>query len=234
MITALLDIGQSLLNGFTFTVELTIIGVFGGLGIGVLLAIGDLYGGWFVSAVIRLYVEVFRGSPIIVQLFIGQYGIPELIDYMIVHFGLPQYFLIAMNPYVTIFLVFVLNSGAYQKGYIKGAMETVFEDQMMTGLSVGMSKAQTILYIILPQALRIVIPAWSNEFCSLTKSTSAVALIGFSDLTMAGKNIAGFTYDVIGAYLLVAVIYLGWITAFTKVADIVYEKKKIPGIELSL
>lgn len=234
MLTALLDIGQTLLNGFVFTVELTIIGVFGGLGIGILLAIGDMYGGRFISTIIRLYVEVFRGSPIIVQLFIAQYAIPELIDYMIVHFDLPQYFLIAMNPYITVFLVFVLNSGAYQKGYIKGAMETVFEDQMMAGLSVGMSRVQTIYHIILPQALRIVIPAWSNEFCSLTKSTSAVALIGFSDLTMAGKNIAGITYDVIGAYLLVAVIYLGWITAFTKAADIVYEKKKIPGIELSL
>jgi polar amino acid transport system permease protein len=234
MLTVLLDIGQTLLNGFAFTIELTIIGVFGGLGIGILLAIGDMYGGRFVSTIIRLYVEVFRGSPIIVQLFIAQYAIPELIDYMIVHFGLPQYFLIAMNPYITVFLVFVLNSGAYQKGYIKGAMETVFEDQMVAGLSVGMSRVQTIYHIILPQALRIVIPAWSNEFCSLTKSTSAVALIGFSDLTMAGKNIAGITYDVIGAYLLVAVIYLGWITAFTKAADIVYEKKKIPGIELSL
>jgi polar amino acid transport system permease protein len=234
MLTVLLDIGQTLLNGFVFTIELTIIGVFGGLGIGILLAIGDMYGGRFISTIIRLYVEVFRGSPIIVQLFIAQYAIPELIDYMIVHFDLPQYFLIAMNPYITVFLVFVLNSGAYQKGYIKGAMETVFEDQMMAGLSVGMSRVQTIYHIILPQALRIVIPAWSNEFCSLTKSTSAVALIGFSDLTMAGKNIAGITYDVIGAYMLVAAIYLGWITAFTKVADIVYEKKKIPGIELSL
>jgi polar amino acid transport system permease protein len=233
MLTPMLDIGQSLLNGFTFTVELTIIGIFGGLAIGTLLAIGDMYGGRFVSALIRVYVEIFRGSPIIVQLFIAQYAIPELTQLLIVHYGLPSFFLVVMNPYVTIFLVFALNSGAYQKGYIKGAMETVFEDQMMAGLSVGMSKAQTVFFIILPQALRIVIPAWSNEFCSLTKSTSAVALIGFTDLTMAGKDIAGLTYNVLGAYSLVAVIYLGWITLFTKIADVIYEKKKIPGIELS-
>ena len=233
MLTPMLDIGQSLLNGFTFTVELTIIGIFGGLGIGIALAIGDMYGGRLVSALIRVYVEIFRGSPIIVQLFIAQYAIPELTQLLIVHYGLPSFFLVVMNPYVTIFLVFALNSGAYQKGYIKGAMETVFEDQMMAGLSVGMSKAQTVFFIILPQALRIVVPAWSNEFCSLTKSTSAIALIGFTDLTMAGKDIAGFTYNVIGAYSLVAVIYLGWITLFTKIADVIYEKKKIPGIELS-
>ena len=234
MLTVMLDIAPLLLNGFLFTVELTLIGIFGGLAIGIALAIGDLYGGRFVSAIIRVYVEVFRGGPILVQLFILQYAIPELTYFLIVHYGLPPYFLIAMNPYVTGFLVFALNSGAYQKGYIKGAMETVFEDQMTAGLSVGMSKAQTISHVILPQALRIVIPAWSNEFCSLTKSTAAVALIGGFDLTAVGKTIAGLTYDVIGAYSLVAVIYLAWVTAFTKIADIVYEKKKIPGIELSV
>ena len=221
MLTAMLDIGPLILNGFIFTVELTLIGIFGGLAIGIVLAIGDLYGGKIASALIRLYVEFFRGSPILVQLFIVQYALPELTR-------------IPINPYVTSFAVFALNSGAYQKGYIKGAMETVFEDQMMAGLSVGMSKAQTISNVILPQALRIVIPAWSNEFCSLTKSTAAVALIGGFDLAAVGKTIAGLTYDVIGAYSLVAVIYLVWITAFTKAADIIYEKKKIPGIELSV
>ena len=191
MLTPFLDIGPLLLNGFIFTVELTLIGIFGGLAIGIVLAIGDMYGGPFVSAVIRVYVEFFRGSPILVQLFIVQYALPELTNWLIVVHGFPPYFLVAINPYVTAFLVFALNSGAYQKGYIKGAMETVFEDQMIAGLSVGMSRAQTISNVILPQALRIVIPAWSNEFCSLTKSTAAVALIGGFDLTAVGKTIAG-------------------------------------------
>jgi len=234
MLIPFLDIGPLLLNGFIFTVELTLIGIFGGLAIGIALAIGDMYGGPFVSAIIRVYVEIFRGSPILVQLFIVQYALPELTNWLIVYHGFPSYFLVALNPYATAFLVFALNSGAYQKGYIKGAMETVFEDQMVAGLSVGMSRAQTISNVILPQALRIVIPAWSNEFCSLTKSTAAVALIGGFDLTAVGKTIAGLTYNVIGAYTLVAIVYLAWITLFTKVADIVYEKKKIPGIELSV
>jgi polar amino acid transport system permease protein len=233
-LTPMLDIGALLLNGFIFTVELTLVGIFGGLGIGILLAIGDMYGGKVVSGLIRVYVEFFRGSPILVQLFITQWGLPELTKILIDQHGFPGFIQIMMNPYVTGYLVFALNSGAYQKGYIKGAMETVFEDQMLAGLSVGMSKAQTIVNVILPQALRIVIPAWSNEFCSLTKSTSAVALIGGFDLTAVGRTIAGLTYNVIGAYSLVAVVYLVWITAFTKVADIVYERKKIPGIEISV
>jgi polar amino acid transport system permease protein len=234
MLTTLLDIAPLVINGFIFTVELTLIGIFGGLGIGIVLAIGDLYGGKVVSAFIRVYVEFFRGSPILVQLFIVQYALPQLSNVLIVQHGFPGFLQVAMNPYITGFLVFALNSGAYQKGYIKGAMETVFEDQMMAGLSVGMSKSQTILNVILPQALRIVIPSWSNEFCSLTKSTAAVALIGGFDLTAVGKTIAGLTYNVIGAYTLVAIVYLAWITTFTKVADIVYERKKIPGIEISV
>jgi polar amino acid transport system permease protein len=131
------------------------------------------------------------------------------------------------------FAVFALNSAAYQKGYVKGAMDAVFEDQMTAGLSVGMSKPQTIFYVILPQALRIVIPAWSNEFCSLTKSTAALLVIGVRDLTAVGKTIVGQTYRTLETYVFIAVLYFIWITAVTKIADVVYEKKKSPGIEIS-
>jgi len=210
-----------LLDGLILTVEVTLFGIFAGLALGTLLAIGDMHGGKVVSTLIRFYVEFFRGSPLLVQLFISQYALPTLTN-------------IPINPYITGFSVFALNSAAYQKGYIKGAMETVFEDQMMAGLSTGMSKWQTIRHVILPQTLRIMIPAWSNEFCSLTKSTAALGLIGFLDLTGAGKTIAGQTYRVLETWIVIAIIYLIWITVFTKIADIVYEKKKIPGIEISV
>ncbi len=221
MFEYLVEYAPTIANGFIMTVEVTLFGIFIGLAIGILLAIGDIYGGKVVSALIRVYVEFFRGSPLVVQLFVAVYAIPEI-------------FHIRMNALVIGFLVFALNSAAYQKGYIKGAIDTVAQEQMQAGLSIGMSRAQTLYHIILPQALRVVIPAWTNEFCSLTKSTSALALIGFIDLTGAGMTIAGLRYAVLPAYLIVAAIYLIWITAFTKAADIVYERKKIPGIELSL
>jgi polar amino acid transport system permease protein len=208
------------LNGLILTVEVTLFGIFVGLALGIVLAIGDMHGGKVVSTLIRFYVEFFRGTPIIVQLFMFQYVIPGM-------FHLPT------NTYVTAFSVFALNSGAYQKGYVKGAMEAVFEDQMMAGLSIGMSKAQTIFYVVLPQALRIVIPAWSNEFCSLTKSTAALAIIGLLDLTGAGWQIMGIKYRVLETWVFVAIIYLIWITIVAKIADTVYERKKIPGIEIS-
>lgn len=209
-----------IVNGLILTIEVTLFGIFAGLALGSVLAIGDMYGGRAISALIRIYVEFFRGSPLLVQLFIFQYALPTLIP-------------IPMNPYITGFAVFALNSAAYQKGYIKGAMETVCEDQMMAGLSIGMSRWQTIRYVVLPQTLRIVIPAWSNEFCSLTKSTAALGLVGALELLGVGKTIAGQTYRVFETWIVIAIIYLVWITLFTKIADIIYEKKKIPGIEIT-
>ena len=81
--------------------------------------------------------------------------------------------------------------------------------------------------------MRIMIPAWSNEFCSLTKSTAALGIMGFLDLKGAGKTIDSQTYRLLETWLFIAIIYLIWITVFTKIAEIVYEKKKIPGIETS-
>jgi len=211
----------SILEGLILTIEVTIFGIFAGLALGIILAIGDLYGGRFVSFLIKIYVEFFRGSPIMVQLFMF-YFIP------------PTLFNIRLDSLTLGFLVFGLNSAGYQKGYIKGAMQAVFEDQMTAGLSIGMSKLQTIIYVILPQALRIVIPAWSNEFCSLTKSTAALGVIAITDLTRAGKDVMLDTYRVLETWIFIAIIYLIWITAVTKIADIIYEKKKIPGIEISV
>ncbi len=207
-------------NGLVLTLEVTVFGLFVGLALGTLLALGDIYGGRVTSLLIRIYVEFFRGSPLIIQLILAQYAVPELLP-------------LRYSPFVTAFAVFALNSAAYQKGYLKGALQTVAQDQMDAGLSVGMSGKQTLWHVILPQAFRIVIPAWTNEFCSLTKSTSALGFVGFMDLTGAGRSIVGIEYIILPAWLIIAAIYLTWITVFTKIADIVYEKKKIPGLEIS-
>jgi len=207
-------------QGFVVTVEFTIFGSLMGLALGTLLAIGDLYGGRAVSNTIRVYVEFFRGSPIIIQLFIFYFTIPNLLSTI-------------LDPFLVGFLVFTLNSAAYQKGYIKGAIEAISTDQMVAGLSIGLSKAKTIFYVILPQALRLVIPAWSNEFTSLTKCTPALLVIGVGDLTSVAKSLTGRFYRPLETYSFVAVIYLIWVSVMVKIFDIVYEKWRIPGIEVS-
>jgi polar amino acid transport system permease protein len=164
-------------------------------------------------------VEFFRGSPLFVQLFLAVYTVPAILNVPIDHAFLA-------------FLVFGLNSAAYQKGYMKGATQTILDDQMAAGLSTGMSRVQTLRYVILPQAYRIVIPAWTNEFCSLTKSTATVAFVGLFDLVSAGMSIRMWTYQILPVWLVIGAVYLAWITGFSKLMDIIYEKKKIPGIEL--
>jgi polar amino acid transport system permease protein len=208
-----------IVQGFLLTVEITMFGVLLGLGLGTLLAIGDIYGNKPVKAAIAVYVEFFRGSPLFVQLFLAVYTVPAILNMRIDHA-------------VLAFLVFGLNSAGYQKGYMKGAMETILSDQMQAGLSVGMSKIQTLRHVIMPQAYRIVIPSWTNEFCSLTKSTATLAFVGFMDLVGAGRSILINNMQIIPVWLVVGAIYLVWITGFSKVMDVVYDKKKIPGIEL--
>jgi len=210
-----------ILQGLALTIEITLFGVFLGLALGTMLAIGDIYGGKVAKGAITVYVEFFRGSPLFVQLFIAVYTVPALLH-------------IPINHLFMAFLLFGLNSAGYQKGYIKGAMQTIMDDQMAAGLSVGMSKVQTLRHVILPQAYRIVIPSWTNEFCSLTKSTSILAYIGFIDLTGAGISIIRETYNVLPVWIVIGAIYLIWITCFAKLADIIYEKKKIPGVELAM
>ncbi len=208
-----------ILQGLSLTVEITLFGVGLGLLLGTLLAIEDIYGGKLVRGAISVYVEFFRGSPLFVQLFIAVYTVPVIFNLQIDH-------------YLLAFLVFGLNSAAYQKGYMKGAMQTILDDQMQAGLSTGMSKIQTLRHVILPQAYRIVIPSWTNEFCSLTKSTSTLAFVGLYDLTASGISIRGLTYQILPVWIVIGAIYLVWITGFSKIMDVIYEKKKIPGVEL--
>jgi polar amino acid transport system permease protein len=213
-------IAQSwLIQGVILTVEITLFGVMLGLGLGTLLAIGDIYGKKPLKAAIAVYVEIFRGSPLFIQLFLAAYTVPTVLNIRVDHAFMA-------------FLVFGLNSAGYQKGYVKGAIETILGDQMQAGVSVGMSRIQTLRHVILPQAYRIVIPSWTNEFCSLTKSTSALGYLGFMDLTGAGIAIKGSTYEILPVWLVIAAIYFVWITSFAKLMDVVYEKKKIPGVEL--
>jgi polar amino acid transport system permease protein len=210
-----------IVQGLLLTVEITLFGVLLGLGLGTLLAVGDIYGKKPVKAVIAVYVEIFRGSPLFVQIFLAVYAVPTLFNLQIDHAFLA-------------FLVFGLNSAGYQKGYIKGSMETILGDQMQAGLSVGMSKIQTLRRVILPQAYRIVIPSWTNEFCSLTKSTAVLSFVGLMDLVGAGRSIIFQTMEILPVWIIIALIYLAWITGFSKMMDIIYEKKKIPGVDLMM
>ena len=191
-----------------------------GLGflVGLLAALADVYGGKIASTLINIYVEFFRGSPLVVQAVLFYWTIPELLG-------------IRIDRTMAVLIAFTLNTGAYQKGYLKGAIEAVYEDQMMAARSLGMSKLRAIRHVVLPQALRIVIPSWTNEYASMSKSTSAATIIGVPELTTMSHSVASQTFRTFETYTFTALLYFIWIFSTVKILEIIYEKVKIPGFE---
>lgn len=205
----------SFLQGAWVTLQLTSVGLLMGIVLGLLAALGRIYGNKWVRALAVAYIELFRGTPALVQLFLVYYGLPGL--------G------ITLSRMLSAYLALGLNSGAYQAEYLRGAIQAVGEGQMIAGRAIGMSRWQTIRHIILPQALRIVIPAWGNEPISLLKSTAVAFLIAVPDLMTKAKAIAAQNYDPIGTYLAVALVYLAMVFVISEGMKWLERATVIPG-----
>ncbi len=210
--------GMNFLRGAGVTLELTAMGLAIGFVLGLLLALARCYGPKWLRATAAAYIAVFRGTPLLVQLFIIYYGLPEL--------G------IAFSQTTAAYLALGLNSAAYQAEYLRGSINAIGDAQMQAGRSIGLSKWQTICHIILPQALRLALPSWSNEPISLLKTTAIVFLIAVQDLMAEGKRAATATFDFVGIYLAVAVVYLVMVFLLDALLKFLERKTKIPGMEL--
>ena len=206
-----------LLKGAGITLLLTVEGLLAGFVLGLLATLARTYGSKFWRGLAVGYIELFRGTPLLVQLFLIYYGLPGV--------G------ITLSRELSAFLALGLNSGAYQAEYLRGSILAIGDNQMMAGRSIGMSKWKTIWYVILPQALRLAIPAWSNEPVSLLKSTAVVFLIAVPELMAKAKSIAAKTYDPIGSYIAVALIYLAMVYLLDAVLRWMERTSRIPGFE---
>ena len=207
-----------LLKGIGVTLELTVVGIGMGLVLGLWAALARVYGGKWARWIAIGYIELFRGTPILVQLFLVYYGLPGI--------G------ITLGRLTSAFLALGLNSGAYQAEYLRGALMAVGEEQMIAGRAVGLSKWQTIRYVILPQAMRLVIPSWANEPVALLKSTAIAFLIAVPDLMTKAKAIAVQTYDPLGSYLAAAILYLVMVFILDQFLKWLERTTRIPGFEL--
>jgi polar amino acid transport system permease protein len=207
-----------LLKGLVWTLWLTLQGLVAGFVLGLLAALARTYGSRFWHGLAVAYIELFRGTPLLVQLFLIYYGLPGL--------G------ITLSRELSAFLALALNSGAYQAEYLRGSFLAIGDGQMMAGRSIGMSKWKTIWYVILPQALRLAIPAWSNEPVSLLKSTAVVFLIAIPEVMSKAKSIASRTYDPIGAYLAAAVMYLAAVYILVLLLNWLERTSRIPGFDM--
>ena len=150
----------------------------------------------------RLYIWVFRGTPLLVQLFVVFYGMPNL--------G------ILMEPFPAAVIVFSLNEGAYCAEIIRAALESVPPGQLEAGYCAGMSYLQTMRRIILPQAMRTAFPSLSNSLIAMVKDTSLAANITVVEMFKATEQINARVYEPLALYIEVGLIYLMFSTALTK------------------
>ena len=184
-----------LLAGAGVTIEITAIAVGLGFILGLISSVCRLSSVKVLRGIAICYVNIIRGTPMLVQIFLIYFALPMVIGERI-------------NPFVAAVAACSINSGAYVSEIFRAGIQSVDKGQMEAGRSLGLSWMQTMRYVILPQAFKHVIPPLGNEFISMTKETSLVSVIGFEELTRRGQLIIAKTYGSFEIWLTVAAIYL--------------------------
>ncbi|HEL1734053.1 TPA: amino acid ABC transporter permease [Streptococcus suis] len=202
---------QILVPGLLVTIPLTILSFTFGLLIAIGTALVQIAQIPILKQVARFYIWVVRGTPLLVQLYVIFFGLPSL--------G------IVLDAFPSAVLVFSVNTGAYAAETIRASIESVPKGQLEAGYSVGMSFAQTMRRIILPQAFRVAFPPLSNTLIGLVKDTSLAANITVLEMFMETQQIAARTYEPFALYCEVALVYLLFSTILTKLQA--YGEKKL-------
>ena len=196
----LLDALPVLLKGAGWTLVLAITSVFFGAVIGTLVAVTRLAKVPGLAQFATLYVSCMRGTPLLVQLFVIYFGLPSI--------G------IQFDPITAGILGLSLNVGAYLSETIRGAINGVEHGQWNAARSLGLTQAQTLRYVVGPQALRLAVPSLSNSLISLIKDTSLVSVIAVSELMLATKEVIATTFQPFPLYLAAAAMYWAMSASF--------------------
>lgn len=190
----------TVLDGLAVTVEIAVFGLLIGIVIGTLIAVTRVLPKYKVfprilDKISAIYVGFFRGTPMIVQLLIGYYVLMPALG-------------ISIDATVTAVIIFGLNSGAYVSEIMRGGILSVDKGQLEAGRALGMGYSSAMFKIVVPQAIKNILPTLGNEFITLIKETSIVSMITVVDLTKAFRSIANANYEYVIPYLFLAVIYL--------------------------
>ena len=210
----------SLLSGTLVTVTLTIYFLALGFILGILLALGRVYGSNFLKLlIIQPFERFFRAVPALVLLFLFYFG--------------SSFFHVEISAFLAAILAMGLRSAAYQSQIFRGAIQSIGEGQMKAARSIGMNTFQSIRYIILPQALRLSIPSWANEYAVVLKDSSLAYAVGVTELLRQGRYIVARTFgNALLIYTVCALIYFILVFAGNQILKLMEEKYKIPGYEI--
>ena len=198
------DAIPTLLLGATTTFQLTLYSVVLGLALGTLIGIARLSTFKPLSILARIYVDFFRGTPLLVQLFMIYFGIPGLTSSLGIAFR--------FNRWSAAVLALTLNSAAYIAEIMRAGIQSIEPGQWEAAESMGLGTLQTMRYVVFPQAFRRMIPPLGNEFITLLKDTSLVAIIGFEELFRRGQLVVAVNYRSFEIYGAVALVYLALTT----------------------
>ena len=221
VLDALIDSLPQLFEGLKITVGLTILSLLLGSFLGILMAVGRVYGAKPLAFFILIYEKILRGIPLLVIFFI-------------IYFGLSQIG-INLDPFSAAVIGLGLRSTAYQAQIYRSAINSIPDGQMAAARSLGMTKLKAIRYIILPQILRLSIPGWSNELTIVLKDTSIAFSIGVIDLMRQGRYIYSVNHElVLQILLIIALIYFVMVFSINKVLNYLEKKYKLTGFELEI
>ena len=187
-----------------------------GFALGLPLALGQVYGKRMIRGIIGIYVWFFRGVPLLVLLFLF-------------YFGLLSWMEINVSAFSVAILVLGLISSAYQSQILRGAILSLPSGQMKAARALGMSDTQAVFFIVLPQAFRLSIPAWSNEYSILLKDSAVTYALGVAELMARAHHVASRTYQHLSVYLAVGCIFFILTHLGTRALHLLHKRLRIPG-----
>ena len=180
--------------GFKYSIPMMLISFFLGLLLALLVALGRMSRFKPLSALCAFYVWIIRGTPLLVQLFIIFYGLPSV--------G------IVFSPFVSAIIGLTISQGAYNSEVIRGALTGIPKGQHEAPYALGMTKFQTLIHVIIPQAALTAVPALGNSFISLLKDTSLTSVLTVQEIFMVAKQISAIQYKPLILYIEAAFVYL--------------------------
>ena len=185
-----------LLEGVKTTLIFTCIAVTLGVLLGTVVAMLKMSKSRILRFLISVYIEVIRGTPILLQLYIFYFVLPELLPFL------------DLSSFMWVAIAMCINSSAYVSEIIRSGIQAVDKGQTEAARSLGLSKSQTMIKIVLPQAIRNILPALGNEFIMILKETSLASTFFLGDLMTSHKTVAGATYLQLESLFIVGTIYL--------------------------
>lgn len=204
-----------LLEGAKMTLLISVLGLLGGLIIGVLAGFARVYGGWLSSRIALVFIEIIRGTPIVVQV-------------MFIYFALPMILTsVRIDPFAAAVVTIMINSGAYIAEITRGSVLSIHKGFREAGLALGLSKRATLRHVIAPLALRRMLPPLGNQWIISIKDTSLFIVIGVAELTRSGQEIIAGNFRALEIWSAVAVIYLVITLALSFLLRLLERKLKI-------